>query len=137
MKIVPVVISIIKKNNKYLITKRVVFDEEDKRFYPLVWNISGGGIEFGEAPEEALIRETREELGVELKNIIQIPKVFSEVRDHWQGLFIVFVSELLDSNAKIILNSEAGEFGWFTLNEAKKLKLMPKTIEMLEEADKI
>ena len=73
----------------------------------------------------------------QLKNIIQIPKIFSEVRDHWQGLFIVFVSELSDSNAKIILNSEASEFGWFTLNEAKKLKLMPKTIEMLEEADKI
>src|SRR3989339_666643 len=105
MKIVPVVISIIRKNNKYLITKRVVFDKEDKRFYPLVWNIPGGGIEFGETPENALIRETWEELGVELK--------------------------------KIILNSEASEFGWFTLNEAKKLKLMPKTIEMLEEADKI
>ena len=137
MKIVPVVLSIIRKNNKYLITKRVVFDKEDKRFYPLVWNIPGGGIEFGETPENALIRETWEELGVELKNIIQIPKIFSEVRDHWQGLFIVFVSELSDSNAKIILNSEASEFGWFTLNEAKKLKLMPKTIEMLEEADKI
>jgi len=118
-------------------TKRICFDEEDKRYFPFVWNIPGGGMQFGETPKTTLIRETREELKVELKDIVQVTKVFTDVRDYWQGIFIIFLSRLKDPQAKIILNEEASEYAWVTLEEARKMKTMPKTIDMLEEADKI
>ena len=37
-----------------------------KRHYPDVWDLFGGHVEGGESPEEALRREAREELGIEV-----------------------------------------------------------------------
>jgi len=136
-KIVPVVIALIHKDNKFLLTKRVVTDSEDMDFYPFVWNLPGGGVDFGEEPIDALKREIKEELGVEIINIQYIPKIFTNIRKNWQGLFLSFICELKNTQDKIILNDEANEYGWFTLDSAIKLKTFPKTIEMIKEADKI
>ncbi|MFA4922837.1 MAG: NUDIX hydrolase [Ignavibacteriaceae bacterium] len=137
MKIQPVVIAIIKKDNKFLLTKRVKFDPEDKDFYPFVWQFPGGGFEYGETPERALIREIKEELGVEIKIIFLLSKVFVDARRNWQGVFISFVCQLKNPQAKIVLNDEASEYGWFTPNEVFHLKLLPKTIEMIKKTNKI
>ena len=37
-----------------------------KRFYPGVWDLFGGHVERDESPEEALRREAREELGIDV-----------------------------------------------------------------------
>jgi len=133
----PVVIAIIKKGNKFLLTKRVSFDASDKDFYPYVWNFPGGGMEFGETPQQTLKREMREEIGTEVEVIAFIPKVYTEVRGKWQGLFLCYFCKLKSENSKIITNDEASEYNWFTLEEISKLKLMPKTLEMAQESIKI
>lgn len=38
----------------------------DRRWYPDVWDLPGGHVESGEEPEQALARELREELDIEL-----------------------------------------------------------------------
>jgi 8-oxo-dGTP diphosphatase len=133
----PVVIALIKKANKFLMTKRVSFDPKDKEFYPYVWQFPGGGLEFGEAPEETAKREMIEEIGVEIEIISLIPKIYTEVRHNWQGIFICFLCKLKNENSEIILNHEASEYNWFELEQISKLKLMPKTFEMVLEAEKI
>ena len=133
----PVVIVLIKKDNKFLMTKRVSFDPKDKEFYPYVWQFPGGGLEFGETPEETAKREMIEEIGVEVEIVSLIPKIYTEVRHSWQGVFICFLCKLKNEKAKIILNDEASEYNWFELNEISKLKLMPKTLEMVLEAEKM
>ncbi|MFA6533228.1 MAG: NUDIX hydrolase [Patescibacteria group bacterium] len=133
----PVVIALIKKANKLLMTKRVSFDPKDKEFYPYVWQFPGGGLEFGEAPEETAKREMIEEIGVEIEIISLIPKIYTEVRHNWQGIFICFLCKLKNENSEIILNHEASEYNWFELEQISKLKLMPKTFEMVLEAEKI
>ena len=45
---------------KVLLGKR----SADRPFYPGVWDLVGGHCEPGESPEETLVREAREELGV-------------------------------------------------------------------------
>ena len=97
----PVVIALIKKDGKFLMTKRVSFDPEDKEFYPFVWQFPGGGLEFGETPEETVKREMIEEIGVEIEIISLIPKIYTEVRGKWQGIFICFLCKLKDENSKI------------------------------------
>ena len=133
----PIVIALIKKGNKFLMTKRVSFDPKDKEFFPFVWQFPGGGLEFRETPEETVKREMIEEIGVEIEIISLIPKIYIEVRHNWQGVFICFLCKLKNEKAKIILNGEASEYNWFKVDQISKLKLMPKTFEMAKESEKI
>lgn len=137
MRIQPVVIAIIRKGNKYLLTRRVDLDAEEKGFGPYVWNLPGGGIQFGEKPEEALIREMKEELGVSIEVKSLLPKLFSETRNNWQGIFLCYVCALSEDESKIVLNEEADQWRWFTTDEVAKLKILPLADKICEEADKI
>lgn len=49
-------------NGKYLVTKRS--KEEDP--YPEYWDIPGGMVEMGELPRDGAIRETKEEVGLNI-----------------------------------------------------------------------
>jgi 8-oxo-dGTP diphosphatase len=41
----------------------------DRQWYPDVWDLPGGHVEFGESPSEALRRELAEELGVSVHSL--------------------------------------------------------------------
>ncbi len=53
-----IVHSIIKYNNKYLVTKR----SKNENVYKEYWDIPRGLANLGETPREALIREVKEEI---------------------------------------------------------------------------
>jgi len=40
------------------------------------WEFVGGGIDFGETPEQALVREVKEESGLDIRIIRLLPKVY-------------------------------------------------------------
>ena len=61
MKSVEVVAAIIEKEGKYFATQRGYGDFKDG------WEFPGGKIEAGESPEQALVREIREELDTEIR----------------------------------------------------------------------
>ncbi len=125
----PVVLILIKKDNKYLLTVRAEKGEGENDFHGY-WQIAGGGLEFGESVEECAIREAKEELGVDIVVVRLLPKIYHDARGRWHGIFIAFECTMKD-DAEIILNEESSEYGWFTLEEAKKLKMMPLCIEIL------
>lgn len=58
----PVVLGIAKKNNKILVSEG--YDKVKKQFF---YRCLGGGIEFCEKSEEALKREFKEELGIDIE----------------------------------------------------------------------
>lgn len=127
-KIYSVVIGVIKKNNHYLLTKR----KSPKREWNK-WQFPGGELKFNESLEKGVKRELKEELGVEVKIIKFIPKVF-EIRrekDYFHGLFFVFLCQLLNNSQKIVLNSEASEFAWFTKEEILNLDSLEGTREII------
>lgn len=130
----PVIIGIVKKDNKYLLTKRQESDLEDSQFNGK-WQFPGGGLEFGEDVEACLFRELKEEIGVDVRIVGLVPKVFSSVRKGWQGIFITYLCELTSPDDPIVINEEASEFGWFSLEEIAQLDRLVWTKMMVDAAD--
>lgn len=87
------------------------------------WENTGGNIEPGETPEDAVIREIREETGItdiEIKNIAYIAILDGEIPD----LLIVYLCETHTESVKISFEHQA--FLWADEQQCKSL--LPKPI---------
>lgn len=130
-KIYPVVVAaIMDDQNRFLLTKRKSPKNEWNK-----WQFPGGELEFGELIEEALKREIKEELGVEIEVEKFIPKIF-EIRrkeDNFHGLFFVYLSHLKNPISQIVLDDEASEYGWFSIDQIKELDGLVGLKEITEE----
>lgn len=122
-RIVPVVVGVIKKDDQYLLTKRVHVDD---RFYGK-WQFPGGELEWGESLEDCLLREIKEEVGVDVGKHKPIPVVFEAIWPDWHGLLIPFLCSLRSKNPKITLDNEASTFDWFKRNRVMKLTTLAGT----------
>ncbi len=85
-----------------------------------MWDCGGGQLEFGETPEEGVLREVKEEYGCDGEIVGQLPaiSVFRKQNGkdtHWLALpFIVKVNP-----KHVVINEpeKIDELGWFTLIE--------------------
>ena len=78
IKNIAAVIAVIEKNGKFFIQQR-----DSRGLLADLWEFPGGKIENGEAPQEALSREVREELGVEVesaKPIMNLTHFYTQFR---------------------------------------------------------
>ena len=64
MKTIEVVATVIVRDRKVLCVQR---PKNTKEFVSLKWEFPGGKVEVGESREEALVREIREELSVDIE----------------------------------------------------------------------
>lgn len=116
------VIILYNKNKKILLQHRA----EDARRAPGYWGLFGGGIEAGETPEQAVRRETMEELNYQLENLRLV--MIQNWRDDKNKY--VFVEEY-NENKKLTLGEGQG-LAWYDLTEVGKLKLLDHDREVLE-----
>ncbi|MDD3723764.1 MAG: 8-oxo-dGTP diphosphatase [Lutibacter sp.] len=91
----------IRKNGKTLMLHRV---KKENDMHEGKWNGLGGKIEEGETPEECIIREVKEECGLNAKNplmkgVLSFPQ-FSKGEAWYVFLFVIseFDGELIESN---------------------------------------
>lgn len=121
----PVVAAFIKKNDKYLVVFEPRFNNNG------IWRVPGGRLEYGETVEEALIREMKEELNVD----ININRYLGFGQDHViirkklkaSRLIHYFECEIVNGEPEI-MEDEASEIKWVTLNEMKKLEPLEGSI---------
>lgn len=111
--------------------KRILLQHraEDSKVLPGYWGFFGGTIEKGETPEKAVKREIKEELNYSLKN----PKFMTTqtfTYPGFEGIMYVFI-EKYDSAQKLILG-EGQDMGWFSISEAKKLKIADEGSKVLD-----
>lgn len=97
--------ALIDADNRVLIAKR----PHGKPMSGL-WEFPGGKVKDGETPEEALIRELREELGIELCDECMAPYVFaSHTYDDFHLLMPLFISRQWDGK---LTPKEGQELKW-------------------------
>ena len=87
------------------------------------WGFFGGGIKNNETPEQAVVRETGEELGYELINFEYLGN-FKNTIERYMIDREIFISSLEDKLSKFTLY-EGEKMQLFTILEAKKLKMVP------------
>jgi len=97
------------------------------------WGYFGGGIEEGETPEEAVVRETKEELEFDLVKYKYIGEVIT-MDERGKIIRQVFISKLSSLNEFKQIEGESMQL--FTLDEAKEKKKVfggDKVIQRLKE----
>lgn len=124
-----IVHTLINVNDKYLVIKR----SKEESTYPEYWDIPGGLVELGELPKEAVIRETKEEVGL---NIIPTRVIHEDSNlDKEKDLIfirLVYLCELNDDIKNIKLQEEEhSEYRLInSLDELKGEKISPFLIDL-------
>lgn len=90
-----------------------------RRWYPDCWDLVGGHIELGESPEQAVRRECREEIGVELVELrpIEVQLSNPELVPH------AFVVTQWLGQVTNAAPDEHDTLGWFTSHDLPLLRL--------------
>ncbi len=101
-------------DNKILLLKRVKPSTDGLGF----WELPGGGLEYGETPNQALIRELKEETGLDIV-IIKPAYTFTKIREDYQTVGIGFLC--IPKNDHVRLSDEHTEYCFVTIEKAKEL----------------
>jgi len=113
-----VALAVPKHKNKYLLLKR---SEENSSSGE--WTFPGGKIENGENPEEAALRELKEETGLN-GEIIETGEAYISEGElgHWK----IFPSHIEVDQKEIELNHEHSKHKWLSLEQLKNHDTMGK-----------
>lgn len=101
---------------------------KDAPRFPDHWGFFGGSIEKGENPKEAILREVLEELNYIIKNPKQVMVTIYKDKE-CKGKRHIF-AEQYRMGEKLELQEGQG-MAWFTLEEARKLKVSPHNTVVL------
>ena len=126
MRSIRVVAAIIEKDGKIFATQRGYGDYKDW------WEFPGGKIEPGESPEEALVREIREELDTE----ISVGDFLTSLEYDYPKFHMTmdcFMCSII-SGRLTLLEPEAAR--WLAADELWQVKWLPSDIRVIEELEK-
>lgn len=104
---------IIKKDDKYLVLKRWV---DDRIPDPFVWGFVDGQVDPGEAPDDAVLRHIREQLGVE-GAIEKIEYTWSQMLGDTQCVGITYLCTTEAEDDCYEVPEEYGGFEWIKREE--------------------
>lgn len=123
-RIIEVVGAIIKEGDRYLVGQRPANKAQGG-----MWEFMGGKIEPGETPEQALARECREELALEIENERIIDSVVHEYPEKTICLTLISCSPKSGSIPKAL---EHQQIRWVTRDEMDALDFAPADRELIE-----
>ena len=122
MKKIEVVAAIIVKEKKVFATQRGYGEFKDG------WEFPGGKIELGESSEEALVREIREELDVDIK----VGRLLETVEYDYPRFHLImhcFICELLSEE---IILKEHEDAKWLAEDELDSVDWLPADVSLID-----
>ncbi|MFA5141481.1 MAG: NUDIX domain-containing protein [Candidatus Woesearchaeota archaeon] len=118
------------KLDKYLFVLR---DNKPTIPNPNKWSILGGGIEEGENPTEALIREIREEIGTDIYNVDLVTKIqhTQRIQEKDYNIDIYIFKALIDAELHEINLNEGQKVSYFSIDEILEKDLVLGVRELI------
>ena len=100
-----------------------------------LWEFPGGKVEDGELPEAALIRELKEELGIDVAESCLAPLTFaSHAYDDFHLLMPLYVCRRWKG---IPQPMEGQELKWVRANELRKLPMPPADVPLIPHLEEL
>ena len=121
MKQIEVVAAIIRKDDKIFATQRGYGEWKDW------WEFPGGKMEVGETPEEALVREIREELSAE----ISVDVFLCTVEYDYPAFHLKMYCYLCSLVTEALHLNEHEAARWLTKDELNSVKWLPADAELI------
>ena len=122
-KITEVVAALIWENDRFLICQRPAHKARG-----LLWEFVGGKVDPGESKQEALMRECREELAVE----VSVGDVFMEVLHEYPDLLVrltLFNSAITAGTPQML---EHNDIRWITVEQIPNFDFCPADVDILK-----
>lgn len=119
---IEVVAALIWDNSKFLICQRPV-----NKARPLLWEFVGGKVEPGESPEQALIRECREELAISLS----VSDVFMDVIHTYPDITVhltLYNAAITEGIPQLL---EHNDIRWISVDNISNYEFCPADEEIL------
>ena len=95
-----------------------------------LWEFPGGSVEFGEKLSEALIREMREEFGIEVavgELLDVVDHILPDEGQHWVSP--TFLCSITDGTPQILEPGKCSQIGWFAPQQ------VPKNLSLISQAN--
>lgn len=122
-----VVAALIRNGDKFMINQRPAHKTRG-----LLWEFVGGKLEKGETAEEALVRECREEMNVE----VSVGSLFMDLVHEYPDMTVhlsVFNAEVVKGTPELI---EHNDIRWITPDEISDYDFCPADTDVLAEIKK-
>lgn len=130
MKTRVVAVAIIEKDGKILMGNKA----KDVGPYPNTWRLPGGGVEDGESLEKALIREVKEETGLEVTNLEEVGlQEDDEPNKHGERTHYTFHIFRAEVAGKENPTDEFPELRWIDKSELKDMPLARPSIQYFKQ----
>lgn len=111
---------IIVKDGEVLMQKRINAHGDG------TWSFPGGHLEWDESPEECAIRETREEMGIEIGDVRPASftnYIFTAEDKHYVTLFLT--AKVVSGEPHIMETDKTDDLGWFSWDELPRPLFLP------------
>lgn len=117
---------ILNEKGEILLCKRSMHAKNERG----CWENPGGAVEFGEKLEDAVKREIKEELNIDLELLEQFPAgdhIIPGDRQHWVAT--TFLAKIKSGKPKIMEPEKCDEIKWFSLKD------LPSPLSIITQMD--